>query len=130
MSRTLTRSIDALYREKFPTSARLYEKAHSLFPDCVTHDKRFLKPFPVYIEHAFGSRKHDPDGSEIIDYWMGHGSLLLGHSHPAVVEAVQKQIPRGTHPGACHELEIEWASWVKKLVRSAEKMRFVNSGTE
>ncbi|MCY2965701.1 MAG: aminotransferase class III-fold pyridoxal phosphate-dependent enzyme, partial [Planctomycetota bacterium] len=61
---------------------------------------------------------------------MGHGSLLLGHSHPAVVEAVQKQAALATHPGACHEQEINWAEWVQRLIRSAEKVRFVNSGTE
>src|SRR6476646_10801853 len=99
MTQTLTRAIDAVYREKFPASAKLYEKGKLLFPDGVTHDGRFLKPFPVYIEHAAGSKKTDADGNEIIDYWMGHGSLLLGHSHPAVVEAVQRQAARATHPG-------------------------------
>src|SRR5438445_3333807 len=76
MSQTLTRTIDAAYREKFPASAKLYEQGRTLFPDGVTHDGRFLKPFPVYVEHAAGSKKYDPDGNEIIDYWMGHGSLL------------------------------------------------------
>jgi glutamate-1-semialdehyde 2,1-aminomutase len=47
-----------------------------------------------------------------------------------VVEAVQQQMGRGTHPGACHELEIEWGQWVQKLVPSAERVRFVASGTE
>lgn len=130
MSQTVTRTIEGAYREKFRASAKLYEQALTLFPDGVTHDGRFLKPFPVYIDHASGSKKYDPDGNEIVDYWMGHGSLLLGHSHPAVVESVQKQVARATHPGACHELEIEWARLVKKLIRSAEKMRFVSSGTE
>jgi glutamate-1-semialdehyde 2,1-aminomutase len=130
MSQTLTRTIDAVYRERFPSSAKLFERGRGLFPDGVTHDGRFLKPFPVYIEHALGSKKYDADGNELIDYWMGHGALLLGHSHPVVVEAVQQQVARATHPGACHRVEIEWAEWVKKLVRSAEKLRFVNSGTE
>ncbi|MBS0262986.1 MAG: aminotransferase class III-fold pyridoxal phosphate-dependent enzyme [Planctomycetes bacterium] len=130
MSQTLTRPLATAYREKFPGSARLAETGRQVFPDGVTHDGRFLKPFPVYIETAAGSKKYDVDGNEIIDYWMGHGSLLLGHSHPAVVAAVQKQVARATHPGACHELEIDWAHRVQKLIRSAEKMRFVNSGTE
>jgi glutamate-1-semialdehyde 2,1-aminomutase len=130
MSQTLTRTIEAAYREKFPASARLSEQGKSVFPDGVTHDGRFLKPFPVYIEHALGSKKYDADGNEIIDYWMGHGSLLLGHSHPEVVEAVRCQVARATHPGACHALEIEWAQQVQNLIHSAEKMRFVNSGTE
>src|SRR5205085_10562020 len=51
-------------------------------------------------------------------------------SHPAVVEAVQRQMGRSTHPGACHELEMAWGRWVQRLVPSAERLRFVSSGTE
>jgi glutamate-1-semialdehyde 2,1-aminomutase len=130
MSLAVTQSIEAAYRAKFPASARLYERGKALFPDGVTHDGRFLRPFPIYIERATGSKKYDADGNEIIDYWMGHGSLLLGHSHPAVVEAVQRQAALCTHPGSCHEAELKWAEWVQKLIPSAERMRFVNSGTE
>ncbi len=61
---------------------------------------------------------------------MGHGSLLLGHSHPAVVEAVQRQAALGTHYGACHALEIGWAERVRRLMPAAERVRFTNSGTE
>src|SRR5438477_13136328 len=60
MSQTLTRTIDAVYREKFPASAKLYEQGRTLFPDGVTHDGRFLNPFPVYVEHAAGSKQYDP----------------------------------------------------------------------
>jgi glutamate-1-semialdehyde 2,1-aminomutase len=55
---------------------------------------------------------------------------LLGHCHPKVVEAVNRQIERGTHFGASHETEIAWAEWVLKLVPSAERVRFTSSGTE
>jgi glutamate-1-semialdehyde 2,1-aminomutase len=96
----------------------------------VTHDLRFLEPFPVYIDRAEGAYKWDVDGHRLIDYWSGHGAILLGHSHPAVVEAVRRQMGRATHPGACHELEIEWAQWVQRLIPSAERMRFTSSGTE
>jgi glutamate-1-semialdehyde 2,1-aminomutase len=130
MAQIATQTLEAAYREKFPGSAKLYERGSNTFPNGVTHDGRFMKPFPVYVDHAVGAKKYDIDGNEIIDYWMGHGSLLLGHSHPAVVEAVQKQVARSTHPGSCHETEIEWGEWVKRLIRSAERVRFVNSGTE
>jgi glutamate-1-semialdehyde 2,1-aminomutase len=70
------------------------------------------------------------DGHELIDYWAGHGALLLGHGHPEVVEAVSRQMAKATHPGACHELEIEWGRWVQRLIPSAERVRFVSSGTE
>ena len=130
MSQVIAGGIEAAFREKFPTSARLYERGCQVFPNGVTHDGRYLRPFPVYIERSAGSKKYDADGNAIIDYWMGHGSLLLGHGHPAVVEAVEKQASRGTHWGACHELEIIWGEWVQRLIPSAERLRFVNSGTE
>ncbi len=118
------------YAAEFPTSRKLYEEAQRLFPSGVTHDLRYLEPFPVYVERALGAHKWDVDGHELIDYWAGHGAILLGHSQPEIVEAVQRQMARATHPGACHELEIEWGQWVQRLVPSAEQVRFVGSGTE
>ena len=122
--------IEKAFSDRFPTSRRLYERGTALFPNGVTHDSRYLKPFPIYVDRALGSKKYDVDGNEIVDYWSGHGALLLGHSHPAIVEAVQRQIQRATHPGACHELELEWGECVQRLVPSAEKLRFTSSGTE
>lgn len=118
------------FEKEFPTSKKLAEQARSVFPDGVTHDLRYLKPFPIYVERGQRAYKWDVDGHELIDYWSGHGALLLGHSHPKVVAAVQQQMERGTHLGACHELEIEWGRLVQKLVPSAERVRFVGSGTE
>jgi len=89
-----------------------------------------MEPFPVYVDHAEGGHKWTVEGHDLIDYWSGHGSLLLGHSHPAVVAAVRDQAGRGTHLGACHELEIAWGDWVQRLVPTAERVRFVSSGTE
>jgi glutamate-1-semialdehyde 2,1-aminomutase len=118
------------YEAEFPNSRRLHEQARDLFPNGVTHDLRYLEPFPVYIDRAQGAYKWDVDGHRLIDYWSGHGSILLGHSHPEVVEAVRRQMGRSTHPGACHELEVEWGRWVQQLVPSAQRLRFVSSGTE
>ena len=130
MNQVVSRQIASQFRESFSSSAALYERAVRLFPSGVTHDSRYLDPFPIYVDDACGSRKTDRDGNELIDYWMGHGALLLGHSHPAVVEAVSNQVARATHPGACHELELEWGERVQRLVPSAERIRFTNSGTE
>ncbi len=123
-------SIQERYENNFPTSQELYREALDLFPNGVTHDNRILKPFPIYVDHALGCKKWDEDGNEYIDYFGGHGALLLGHGHPRVVEAVIKQINRGTHYGACHRLEVEWAKLVTDMVPSADKVRFVSSGTE
>jgi glutamate-1-semialdehyde 2,1-aminomutase len=118
------------YEELRPVSRKLHARAAALFPDGVTHDVRHLAPFPIYVDQAAGSRKRDVDGNEIVDYVMGHGSLLLGHQHPEVVAAVSAQAQRGTHYGASHELEIRWAELVAKIVPSAERLRFTSSGTE
>jgi glutamate-1-semialdehyde 2,1-aminomutase len=123
-------SLTERYEAEFANSRKLFDQARQVFPGGVTHDLRHLEPFPVYIDEALGARKWDVDGHELIDYWSGHGALLLGHSHPEVVQAVQQQMGRATHPGACHELEIEWGQWVQRLIPSAEKVRFVSSGTE
>jgi glutamate-1-semialdehyde 2,1-aminomutase len=130
LTATAPQSLTQRYQAEFPNSRRLAEQAREIFPNGVTHDLRHLEPFPVYIDRAQGAHKWDVDGHQLIDYWGGHGALLLGHSHPEVVAAVQKQMARATHPGACHELEIEWGRWVKRLVPCAEKVRFVGSGTE
>jgi glutamate-1-semialdehyde 2,1-aminomutase len=125
-----TDTVRAEFAERFPTSLKRYAEALEVLPGGVTHAARHMKPFPIYISHAQGAYKWDLDGNQFIDYWMGHGALLLGHNHPAVVQAVTEQIQRGTHYSASHELEITWGRWVQRLIPSAERVRFVNSGTE
>ncbi len=127
---TIAVGIERRYRARFKKSRELYEQALAIFPAGVTHDLRYMKPFPVYVAEASGSKKWSVEGHELIDWWSGHGALLLGHSPPAVVEAVRQQMGRATHPGACHELEIAWGRLVKQLIPSTEKVRFVSSGTE
>jgi glutamate-1-semialdehyde 2,1-aminomutase len=118
------------YAELHPESRVLSQRAARVFPDGVTHDIRHSSPFPLYAVKASGSRKWDADGNELIDYVMGHGALLLGHGYPAIVDAVDAQLRRGTHYGASHELEIRWGELVQQLVPSAERLRFTSSGTE
>jgi len=123
-------SIARQYTKKTPGSAALYKRAVDLFPSGVTHDARYLLPHPVYIDRAQGSQKWDVDGNDYVDYFGGHAALILGHNHPAVIEAVTRQLSKGVHYGASHELELEWAELITKLVPCAEKVRFTNSGTE
>src|ERR1700751_2752677 len=132
MPDTLTRNspIFAAYRAATPGWAAASEKASRLFPSGVTHDSRYIEPYGLYITRAQGPRKWDVDGNCYVAYSGGHGALLLGHCHPKVVEAVQRQMERSTHFGASHETEIAWAEWVLKLVPSAERVRFTSSGTE
>lgn len=96
----------------------------------IHHDARFSPPFPIYTSHSQGPRKWDVDGNEYIDYTMGHGSLILGHAHPTLVEAVSQQISRGTHYGTENALAVEWAELICQLIPVAEKVEFVLTGTE
>ncbi len=123
-------AILASYRAKTPGSAALAEEARGLFPSGVTHDARYLTPHGLYVERAEGAVKWDVDGNRYVDYFGGHGSLLLGHNHPKVVAAAQEALAQGTHFAAGQRHEIAWAKQVISLVPSAERVRFTASGTE
>jgi len=118
------------YIATHPGSAERYREAVGIFPGGVTHDNRYAEPFPLYITHGQGSRKWDVDGHEYIDYVSGHGALILGHSHPAIADAVAEQIRRGTHLGACTDEEVRWARAIMNLMPAIERVRFHSSGTE
>jgi glutamate-1-semialdehyde 2,1-aminomutase len=118
------------YERLHTRSAALYRRACERLPSGLTHDARRAEPFPLYVERSAGARKWDVDGHEVIDYWTGHGALLLGHGHPDVVAAVQAQVVRGTHFGAEHALILRWAELVQQLFPSMETLRFTASGTE
>ncbi len=123
-------SILERYQKTFAKDRELSQAANQLFPDGVTHDSRYMSPFPIYITRADGAKKWGLENNKFIDYWAGHGALLLGHNPLDIVEAVTAQMQRGTHYGACHTLELEWGNLVTQLIPSAERVRFVSSGTE
>ncbi len=112
------------------SSQQLFEQARGRLAGGVSHESRFAAPFPKYIDHAKGSRKWEVDGSEYIDYAMGSASLLLGHAHPDVVAALSEQAAKGSFYADCHPLEVDWAGLIQGLIPSAERVRFVGSGTE
>src|SRR5262250_2121984 len=118
------------YKARTQGSGALFERARKVLPSGITHDARYLDPYSIHVSRATGPRKWDVDGNEYVDYFGGHGAMLLGHSHPAVVEAVKRQMDLGTHYGSSHELEVRWAELVCELIPSAEKVRFTASGTE
>ena len=122
--------IVARYRERTPGSEDRSQAACSVFPGGIVHDSRRVLPYPIYVERAAGSRKWDVDGNEYVDYHGGHGALILGHCDPQVTLAAQRQLELGTHPAACHDLEVQWGTLVKALVPCAERVRFHSSGTE
>lgn len=125
-----TQAIEQQFVDEFHGSRVRAMQAVELFPSGVTHDGRYMKPFPLYCQRALGSRKWDVDGHEIIDYAVGHGSLILGHNHPQIIAAVAEQLQLGTHFGAGHDRELEWGDWVQRIVPSVDRLKFTSSGTE
>jgi len=114
-------------------SIALFNKAKRIIPGGVNSPVRAFKAVggsPLFIESAKGSKIYDVDGNEYIDYVLSWGPMILGHSHPAVVKALQKATEKGTSFGAPTPLEVELAEMVRKAYPSMEVMRMVSSGTE
>jgi glutamate-1-semialdehyde 2,1-aminomutase len=112
-----------------PHAADLADRAARVLAGGATHAARSYHP-AIHVARSQGARKWLVDGRELVDYTMGHGALLLGHAHPAVVDAVQRQVAMGTHFGAASLLEVEWAELICGMVPSVEQVRFTASGTE
>ena len=118
---------------EYTTSRQLYEKALKLIPGGVNSPVRACKSVgadPLFIDRAEGCRIFDADGNSFIDYIGSWGPMILGHRHPAVIEAVAGVLKRGTSFGAPIDLEIELAKLVCDAVSSVDIVRMVNSGTE
>ncbi len=130
MAQAPTQSINQEFAEKFAGSLAMQRRAQQVIAGGMNHDGRFVMPFPPYISHAQGAYKWDVDDNQILDYVMGHGSLLLGHNDPDILAAMQAKLGHGTHLGACSPHELEWAEEVQRLVPNAERVRFTGSGTE
>jgi glutamate-1-semialdehyde 2,1-aminomutase len=122
--------IVAAYRARTPGSASLAAEAQGMFPSGITHDARNVDPYGVYIQRALGPHKWDVDGNRYVDFFGGHGALILGHCHPEVMARVAEAQAEGTQFGASHPREVGWARAIQRLVPSAERIRFTSSGTE
>lgn len=115
------------------TSQSLFEKAQKVIPGGVNSPVRAFKGVggtPVFIEKAQGAYITDSEGKRYIDYVGSWGPMVLGHNHPAIIDAVLKAVPNGLSFGAPTAIEIELAELVCKLIPSIEMVRMVSSGTE
>jgi glutamate-1-semialdehyde 2,1-aminomutase len=114
-------------------SSELFDRAKRVLPGGVNSPVRAFRAVggtPFFVARAEGSRLTDVDGKSYIDYVCSWGPLILGHAHPAVLEAVREAAQRGWTYGAPCEAEVEIAEEVRGRMPSLEMMRFVNSGTE
>lgn len=118
------------YLGRTAKSRALAERAAGVFPDGVTTDTRYFEPYGIFVERAAGTRKWDADGTEYVDFFGGHGSLMLGHCHPVVMRAVHEAAGRGMQFAANSPQEVAWAEAIEAHVPSCDKLRFTASGTE
>jgi glutamate-1-semialdehyde 2,1-aminomutase len=114
-------------------SEKLYRESLQYMPGGVNSPVRAFRGLdmaPRFIVSAEGSRIRDEDGREYIDYIGAYGPHILGHGHPAVVDAIERALARGTSFGAPTALELELAKTICDFVPSIESVRLVSSGTE
>jgi len=118
---------------KIDKSIALFDQAKSLMPGGVNSPVRAFKNIngnPIFFEKAQGAYLFDADGNRYIDYIGSWGPMIMGHSHPEIVNAIKNQAELGTSYGAPTSLESDVASIIIENVTSIEKIRMVNSGTE
>jgi glutamate-1-semialdehyde 2,1-aminomutase len=114
-------------------SDELYGRALGLMPGGVNSPVRAMRAIgrdPIFVERGEGAELIDVDGNRYLDYVCSWGPLILGHAHPAVVDAVREAAGRGTSYGAPTEAEVDLAAEVADRFGSVEMTRMVNSGTE
>lgn len=95
-----------------------------------TRNIAFFRPYPLFIDHGEGAYLDDVDGNRYLDCTMNITAVILGHGHPAVVDAVTEQVAKGTAWAAANRWAPELAELLKERIPSVERVRFVNSGTE
>ncbi len=113
-----------------PGSQALAKRAVEVFPGGDTRASAHYGTYPLAMAHAEGCVLTDVDGHEIIDFMNNFTSLIHGHAHPDVVEAVQSQVAQGSAYAAPNESQIALAEMVVDRVPSIEQLRFTSSGTE
>ncbi|MFC2059779.1 glutamate-1-semialdehyde 2,1-aminomutase [Chloroflexota bacterium] len=118
---------------KLDQSNRLFKEAQQYLPGGVDSPVRAFKAVggtPPFMVRGQGSKIYDADNNEYVDYVCSWGPLILGHSHPQVVDSLKHAAEKGTSFGAPTELETTLAKMICSAIPSIEMIRFVNSGTE
>ena len=129
----MTRSNESLveeYRRRTPKSRAQWERGVPVMPGGVIKGAYWSPPYPHYVAKAEGCHVWDIDGNRYVDFGNHHSAMMLGHSHPDVIAAVQREVERGLGLGGPTELEAEIAEEITSRFPSIDKVRFCNSGTE
>ncbi len=116
---------------KYNESARLLERSKKVLAGGVSSEfRKYNYPHALFFSHGKGSRVYDVDGNEYLDFTLSQGPLILGHSHPELLTAIQDYSEKGQLFAGQHIQELELAEKIQRLIPSAELMRFSLSGSE
>ncbi|HYZ95431.1 MAG TPA: aminotransferase class III-fold pyridoxal phosphate-dependent enzyme, partial [Nitrososphaeraceae archaeon] len=114
----------------FDRSEKLFHRAIKVIPGGVNSPVRFFKPYPFFVSSGSGSKIVTADHETYLDYCMGYGSLIFGHSYSPILDSIKSQLDNGTLFCIPSEKEIYLAEMLIKIIPSAEKVRLVNTGAE
>jgi glutamate-1-semialdehyde 2,1-aminomutase len=117
------------FRNARPRSHELWNKARDVLPRGVPSSFQDAAPQPVFADHGKGSRVWDVDGNEYVDFHNGFGVMVVGHAHPKIVDAVSRQIARGSHFAQPVQDGVDVARELARRFKLPQ-WRFTNSGTE
>ena len=122
--------LEAAYRARTPASAQLHERAQSTLPGGDTRQSVFFTPYPLFLDRGRGAYVEDADDNRYLDCSNCWAALILGHAHPAIVQAVAQQVARGTAFAAANRHALDLGALLKERLPSIDTLRFANSGTE
>ena len=119
-----------LYKKNTIKSSRLFKKSKKFHVNGVHHNIRFFEPYPFVTKSSKGKFLVDVDSNKYVDYWMGHWSLILGHSPKNVLHDAKTQLDNGWMHGTLSNNTIKLSEKISKAVPVAEKIRYATTGTE
>ena len=126
----ISNSLMDLYRKKTHNSRKFYNDSVKIFPGGISHNIRFFRPYPFFVNKATNKHLIDVDGNRYVDYWMGHWALILGHSPNVVVKKLDRQIRQGTLYGTANDISVKLGETIKKSIPISELLRFCTTGSE
>ncbi len=126
----ISNSLRDLYKKKTHNSRKFYNDSVKIFPGGISHNIRFFRPYPFFVNKATNKHLIDVDGNRYVDYWMGHWALILGHSPKVVVKKLDRQIRKGTLSGTANHISIKLGETIKKSIPISELLRFCTTGSE
>lgn len=118
-------------KRSYRKSRELYERAQNVLAGGVSSEfRKYSYPHPLFYERGEGSRLWDVDGNEYLDFTLSQGPLILGHSHPEVLQAVEEASQKGQLFAGQYLQEVQLAETLQRLIPGAERLRFSLSGSE